>query len=162
MWFDQLNRVNKLTAAIALVTFSIVEVAHRALATHETISQEALALKTVLLVNNLFESVALCLQFFEDILGDLGLNWCAGTTEVIEITVEPIIDLLVKSVVFITDLLRGHARLLGLSLSGSAVLISTTDVNAVVACKTRISCIDISRQDTTNNVAQVGNVVDVG
>lgn len=106
--FDEFDSIDELTAAIALITFSIIEVTHRALTTNETISQEARALKTVLLVNNLLKSVALSLQFFENILCDFSLDWGTSAPKLIKVTIEPIVNLFVQSIVFIANLLGGH------------------------------------------------------
>jgi len=51
--------------------------------------------------------------------------------------------------------------LLSFGLSGSTVLISAANVDTVVAGETCIPCIDISRKYTADNVAQVGDIVDV-
>lgn len=55
---DQLNSVDEFAAAIALVTFGIREMAHRALASHKAIGQKALALQAELLVDHFLKSLA--------------------------------------------------------------------------------------------------------
>ena len=49
-----------------------------------------------------------------------------------------------------------------LSLSGSPVLISAADVDAVVASATAVAGVHISAQHAPNDVAQVGHIVDIG
>lgn len=162
MGIDKFCCVDKLTAPITLITFSIAIVAHGALTTHESISQEAFTLLAVLLIDNLFESVALSNDVIENVLSNLSLLGCAGATKTIEITIKPIIDFLVDRMVVITNLLASFAFLHRLGLCGSAVLVSTAHVDGIMAGKTRIPCKDISRKHTADNVSKVGHIVDVG
>ena len=51
--------------------------------------------------------------------------------------------------------------MLSFCLSSSTILISSANVDTVVASKTSVSSIDISRKYTADNVAQMGDVIDV-
>ena len=79
----------------------------------------------------------------EDILGNLSLLRCGGTPKFIKVTVEPLINLSVQGMIVITDLLTSLVRLARFGLSCCAVLISTTDVECVVAGKSAISGVDV-------------------
>ena len=49
-----------------------------------------------------------------------------------------------------------------LGFCGSAVFIGAADVDAVVSSAAAVACIHIGAQHTTNDVAQVRNIVDIG
>jgi len=80
---------------------------------------------------------------------------------VIEITVEPFVNGFVNGMVVITNFLGSLSFSQGLSFSGSTILIGTTDIQSVVTSETAPSGIDISTQDTANNISQVRNIIDV-
>ena len=82
--------------------------------------------------------------------------------KVVKVAIEPFIDLCVDSVVIVTDLLWGLVFLASFSFCGSSILICAADVNGVVASKPSKSCIHICGEYTSNNVAKVRHVVDIG
>lgn len=49
-----------------------------------------------------------------------------------------------------------------LGLCGGTVFVCATHINAVVASAAAVSCIYISTQHTPNDVAQMGNIVNIG
>lgn len=130
--------VDELTAAVTLVTFSVTVVAHRAFTFDKAICEEALTLNAVLLINNLLESFTLLDKSFEDILRNFSLLGSAGTTEAIEVTVKPIVDLFVDRVVVVTNLLTCFTLLHSFGLRGGTILICAADVDRVMAGKARI------------------------
>ena len=67
-----------------------------------------------------------------------------GATELVEVAIKPLIDFGVESMVMVTDLLRSLVLLASLGLSGSAVLVSSTDIESVVAGKTAVTSIHVS------------------
>lgn len=158
---DQFCSVDKLTAAVTLVTLSVTIVAHRALTADKTISEKALTLLAVLLINNLFESFALLENIFEDSLRNFSLLGGTGTTEAIEIAIKPIINLFVDCVVVVTNLLTRFTFFHSFGLRSGTVLICTTDVDRVVAGKARIPGENVSREHTSNDVTEVGHIVDI-
>lgn len=68
----------------------------------------------------------------------LGLMGCGGAAKVVKGDFEPLVDLGMDSVVLITDLLRCQPLLHGLCLCGSAVLISTAQVQRVPVAQTTV------------------------
>lgn len=141
---DQFCRVDKLTTAITLVTLCVTIVAHRAFTLNEAISQEALALFAVLLIDNFLEGFVFSDNIFEDSLRNFSLLGGGGTAKSVEVAVEPIVDLFMNGVVVIANLLASFALLHSFGLSCSAVLVSTAHVNSVVAGKTCIPGEDIA------------------
>lgn len=139
MRVDQFCSCDQFSATIALVTLCVTVVAHGALTTDKSISKEALTLLAVLLIDNLFKGLVFLHNCFEDILSDLGLLSSTGTTETIEITIEPIVDLFMDCVVVITNLLACFSFLHRFGLCGGTVLVSAANVDSVMACKTSIS-----------------------
>lgn len=49
-----------------------------------------------------------------------------------------------------------------LSLCGGTVFVCPTHIDAVVTSAAAVSCIHISTQHTPDNIAQMGNIVDIG
>lgn len=92
-----------------MVTLGIREVTEVAFTIDKAICKEALALETELLVNDLFIGVLIGHVLLEDILCDLSLPFSGSTAEVIEIAIKPFVNLLMDSMVVITDLLWGLA-----------------------------------------------------
>lgn len=129
---------------------------------HHSVGKGCLASLTVLLLNCVLISVTCLFQVVEDILRDLGLLRSGRASELVEVTVEPLVDLLVEGVVVVTDLLGGLALLAGFGLRGGSVLVGTTNIDDVVSSEAGEASVDISRQDTSDNVAKMGHVVDVG
>lgn len=144
MRVDQFGRIDQFATAITLVTLSVTVVAHGTFSAHKPISQKALTLLAVLLIDNFLEGFVLCYYVLKDCLGDLCLLRGAGATESIEVTIEPIVDLLVDLVIVVTDLLTGFTLLHSFGLSGGSILVSTTHVYRVVAGETCIPCEHIS------------------
>lgn len=66
-----------------------------------------------------------------------------------------------NSMVFVTNLLGGAIFFQGFSLGGGSVLVSAADVDSVVTAKTTVTSKDISTQNTSNDVAEMRDVIDV-
>lgn len=158
----QLVSVKQFTAAVALVALGVRVVAEVALTEDEAVGQEALALQAELLIDDLLVSVLIVDALGEDVLGDLGLPLGSGAAEVIEVTVEPLIDALVDGEVVIADLFRSLTLLKGLGLSRCTVLVSTAHIQGVVAGEAAIASEHISGEDATDDVTQMGYIVHIG
>ena len=117
--------------------------------------------QTVLLINHFLVSVLVIVNLLEDVLSNLSLVVSSGSSEVIKVTVKPFVDVLVDLIVVVTDFLGSLLLLDSLSLSCCAILISTTDVESVVAHESAISSKDICREHTPNDVTQVRHIVHV-
>ena len=135
---NELNSVDKLTASVALVALgvSVTTALEWASSTDHAICEGRCTCLTILLLNSIFIGIAGILQVVEDVLRNLSLFWCCGTAELVEVAIEPLVDLSMLLMVMITDLLRSLTLLTSLGLSGSAVLVGTTDVNCVVTSQT--------------------------
>lgn len=162
-WINELDSIDELAAAIALITLGIIEATALVMActSHHSISKWGLASLTVLLSKLIFKGVTLSTEVIKNILGNLCLLRRSGTAKLVKIAVEPLVDFGVKSVVMITDLLTRLTFLSGLGLSGCTILVGTADVNSVVASKTAVSGIHIGRENAADNVAQMRNVIDI-
>lgn len=158
-WFDELGGVDKFTTTVALVTFGIREMAHRAFSTNESVSKETLALKAELLIDYFLKSLASSINIIENILGDHGLLRCACAAKAIKVTIEPLVDLFMDCVVVVTNFFAALAFLHGFSLSGSSVLICATNIYCVVPSKACVSCKHVRWQNAPNNVSQMGYVI---
>ena len=102
------------------------------------------------------------MQVIKDVLGDLSLCWSSCSSKVIEVTVEPLVDFPVDGMVVVTNLSWSLVVCTSLCLSCSTILVSATHVDTVVANQTGKSSIDISRENTANDVSKMRHIVDVG
>ena len=161
-WLNQLNSVDKLAASIALISLSIWVVAQGALTLDKSVSKECLAFRAIVLLDHLLEGLALAVQVVENVLGYLSLLWGRGSTKVVEITVKPLVDCSMDGVILITDLLWCHIVLSCLGLGGCAVLISTANVDCIVACEAGKASIGIRGKDTANDVSKMWHIVHIG
>mmetsp|Transcript_27090 Transcript_27090/g.36887 ORF Transcript_27090/g.36887 Transcript_27090/m.36887 type:complete len:205 (-) Transcript_27090:669-1283(-) len=158
---NQLNSVHELSTAITLITTGIFIVAHIALTTNKSVGQKEFAFRAVLLFSIFLFGVTLLFQFVKNILSNLGLDRSSRTTKHVEVAVKPVIDFFVNLVVVVADFLRSFAFFHSLGYSCSSVFISTANINGVVSHQTGETSIYISRQNTSNNVTQMRNIVDV-
>ncbi len=144
LWLDKFNSVDEFATAVALISLCIVIMAHWALTSDESVSQESITLQTELLVNNLLKCFAFGMDAVENVLGDLGLLRCGSAAEVIEIAVKPIIDLLVDLVIIVADFFAGFSFFHCFGFRCSAVLVSAADVDGIVTNESAVSSEDIS------------------
>lgn len=99
-----------------------------ALTEDKPVGQETVAGRAILLVDHLFVSVASRFVAAENVLSDFCLPLSSSSSEVIEVTVEPLIDSLVDLMIVIADLFGSFALFKGLCLCSSSILISSTDI----------------------------------
>ena len=159
---NQIGGIQEFPALVTLVTTGIMVAAQRTCAGYEAIGKEHILLHIVELLDGLLICEFPVLKLVEDFMSDLGLPISGSAAEVIEVAVEPVIDLLVDGVVVVTDLLGGLTLLQGLDLGGSAVLVCPADVQSVVAHQAAIACEDIGGEDTADDVSQVRDIIDIG
>ena len=160
---DQFNGIYKLAAAVALVTLGIAVAAtlQRAAALDHTISQWRVARIAVLLLQFVFVGVTLLHQVVEYVLRNLCLLFCCSSAKIVEITVEPFVNLCVFRMVKVANLLTSFACLAGLGLCGRAIFIRATDVDGIMSSESRKSSIDVSRENTSNDIAKMRHIVHV-
>lgn len=82
-----------------------------------------------------------------------------SSTKIIESYIKPFINFFVNGMVIVTDLLRSFFLLQCFDLCGSAVLISTTYVEYVIALQSFESCIYICGEYTADYIPQMRYVV---
>ena len=97
----------------------------------------------------------------KNVLGNLSLLGGGGAAEVVKVAVEPVIDLLVDLVVMVADFFAGFTFFHGFGFGRGAVLVSAAYVNGVVANKAAVASEDIGRKHTSDDVAEMRNVVHV-
>lgn len=159
---NQIGRIQQFTAAVTLVTSSVIILAMGAGTQDESISQKSIACEAFGLLKSIFEGKALRVEGIEYALADFSLLRGTCLSPIIKIDVEPVVNLGVESVIEVTNLLG--CLLFGKSLcfSGSTILVSTTNVDSIVASESGPSGINITTQDATNQVTKMGDIVDVG
>ena len=97
----------------------------------------------------------------EYVLRNLCLLFCSSSAKIVEITVEPLVNLCVFRMVKVANLLACFACLAGFRLCRRAILIRATDVDGIMTSESRKSGIDVSREDTSNDIAKMRHIVDV-
>ena len=95
-------------------------------------------------------SVCKCVKYTStsgrgQILHILSLLMRCRATKVVKVDVEPLVDLCVEFVVFVTDLFRRHSLLQCLGFRRGAVLIGATDVQNIVVSQS-------TKPETSNKV----------
>ena len=114
------------------------------------------------LVHARLGGVAALVQVPEYLLSNLGLLLGRGPAKLVEADAKPVVDLCVQRVVLVANLLRGKTLLDSLRLCRGAVLVCPAHEEDVVATEAGKPRIDVGRQDTAYDVAEVRHVVDVG
>ena len=84
-----------------------------------------------------------------------------GSAKEIKVDLEPLVDAGVDGVVLIADLLRCQVLLSGLVFRGRAVLVRPADEQQVPASQATVPGEDVRTQDASDDVTQMGDVVDV-
>jgi hypothetical protein len=110
----------------------------------------------------LFQNFAIFLDVEEYLLADFGVPVGASSAEIIKTDIKPFIDIFMDRVVKITDLFRCFILLESLHLGCRSVLIGSTYIEGIISLKSFKSGKDISGKDTTNDIPQMWNIVDVG
>ena len=160
---NQFDGIYKLAAAVTLVTLGIAVAAtfKRAATLDHTISQWRVACVAVLLLQLVFVGVSLLHQVVEYVLRNLCLLFCCSSAKIVEITVEPFVNLRVLRMVKVANLLTSFACLAGLGLGGCAIFIRATDVDGIMTSESRKSGIDVGREDTSDDIAKMRHIVHV-
>lgn len=163
MGIHEFGRVNELSTSIALISFcsSSSTTSIMACSINKSISQEGVTSKTELLISNLFHSSLFTVNIVENILSDFSVLFGRCASKEVEVTIKPIVNAFMNSVVVVTNLFAGLLFFLSLLLSSSAILISTTNVDNVVSSLSEVTSRHISGQNASNNVTQVRYVVDI-
>lgn len=162
LWVDQVNCIEKLSTLVTLITSCVVISTERACSRHESICQESLCFSIIELLNCLFIcEVVILVKSVEYVLSDLGLPLGGCATELIKVAVKPVVYLLVNDMVVVTDLLGSLLFFKSLHLGGCAVLVSTADVQSIVAHKSAVASENIGTQHTPDDVTQMGYVIHI-
>ena len=157
---DQLGRVQKGLAAVALVSSCIRASAVRAGSLDKAVCEEAVALGAVELLGLFLRDVSVGIAALEDVLDDLGLLRGRCASEVVEIDVEPLVDFPVDGMVMVAELTRSHAFLGGSGLGCGSVLVRAADIKGVIPSQAAESGENIGREDLCQ-VPQMRDVVHI-
>ena len=157
LWFDKLCRIQEGSTLITLVSPSPFISAVRTSSGHISICKESLALWAVELLRLFFCYISMVVHFGEDVLDDLSLERSAGTSEVVEGDVEPLVDVTMDSVVMVTELSWGYSLLKGSCLTGCTIFICSADIECLISTGAAETCKNIG----TENLCQVSKVRNV-
>jgi hypothetical protein len=84
------------------------------------------------------------MNIIENVLSNLCVFFSGCASEDVEIDVKPIINFLVNCMIVITDFPRGLSLLCCSSFGSGSILISSTNINDVVANLSEITCRHVS------------------
>ena len=84
-------------------------------------------------------------------LHSLSLLCCAGFPKVVELNVEPLVDLTVDGMVLGADLLGSKPLLQGFCLSGRSILVCATNIKDVVVAKPAVPEVDRKKEFIHNS-----------
>lgn len=85
-----------------------------------------------------------------------------GSAKVIELNVEPFVNLCVKFMIFLTDLFRSGFLLQSFDLSRSPILICATNEHHIIPSHSTIPGIAIRTQNAADDVTKMRSVVHIG
>ena len=157
--FYQIWCINQFATPITLITLCIIIVTHWAFTTNVAVCKEAVALRTIKLINHFFKSFFVLIDIFKNVLSNLCVNRSRCSSKSIEITIEPVINLFVYYKVFIADLTRCLSFLLSFGLSCCTVFICSANIYRIMSRQSTKPCIDISRKYTSNDVTKMWHVI---
>lgn len=132
LWINKLSCIYQFTASVTLITLCIWEVAKWTFTFNKSVSKKSTALYAELLIDYFFKRLSSLIDVIKYILSDNCLFWGCRSTEVIEITIKPIVYLFMNSIVVVTNFLTSFTFLLGLSFCRSAILVSTTNIDCIM------------------------------
>lgn len=101
-------------------------------------------------------------KLLENVLHNLRLLIGWRSAEDVKVDSEPVVDPLVKGVVLGAKVGGRETFLESLGLGSGTVLVGTADVDGVEASGSAVASKHVGREDTANDVTQMGDVVDVG
>jgi hypothetical protein len=90
-------------------------------------------MRTELLFHNFLIGVTILMQLEKNILSNHSLLLSSGSTKVIKIAIEPIVNLFMDLIVVITNFFWSFLFLDGFSFSGCSILICTANIDTIVA-----------------------------
>ena len=133
---DQFGRIQERLAGIALISAGSCGTALRTDSLDEPVCKESLVMFTVELLDLRFPDISRCIDLPEDILDDLGLHRTAGAAEMIEIDLEPSVDIPVDRMIPVAQRTRLHAFLESPRLTCRPILVGTANVERLIAFQT--------------------------
>ncbi len=91
---DEIDCINQFTATITLISFGVSEATtfKRAATTDHSIGKWRVATLAELLINVVLISVTLRLKVVKDILSDFSLLGCRGSSKIVEVAIEPLVN----------------------------------------------------------------------
>ncbi|KAI6775512.1 hypothetical protein HG530_002270 [Fusarium avenaceum] len=159
-----LEGVDKATTSIALITTSTEVVADATFSLDETVCKELamVRMRTERLSSLALLNVVVLPKLLENVLHNLRLLIGWRSAEDVKVDSEPVVDPLVKGVVLGAKVGGRETFLESLGLGSGTVLVGTADVDGVEASGSAVASKHVGREDTANDVTQMGDVVDVG
>ncbi len=159
----QLNGIDQLSTCVTLISLSIVclTLRIRASSIDKPISQELITSLTLQLLYLILICELILLTSLENALRDVGLLLSGCSPKVFEVTIEPLIYLLMNSIIMIAYLLTCLPFLLCFRLSCSSILISPTNIHSIMPSQSAVSGKDICREHTPNNVPKMRHIVNI-
>jgi len=103
---DEFSSCHQFTASIALITLGVGTTAKRTLSSNQSISQEPVTGLTELLINNLLIGELVSMNLLEYVLSYGSLLFSSSSAKVIEVAIEPFVDLGVNLEIVVTHFLR--------------------------------------------------------
>ena len=184
--FYQFERIEEVTARVALVAARVVITATRTCALDEAVRQEGLVVVAEGLDRGALLEVVVVPQLGEDVLDDLRVVFRRCSTEVVTVMthsqwtnvgqgsrqscrgygalqrqVEPVVNILVLDEEAVAKLLWRDTLLQGSRFCCRTVLVGTADVKRRVAALSAVTREAVGREGRAYNIAQVRYVVDV-
>ena len=140
----EIERVEKVSALVALVAPRVLVATERTLALDESVGQESLVLLAVRLDRRSLLKEAVLVKLGKDVLSDFRLLVGRGPAKDVEANVEPFVDLGVQLVVLVAQLFRCALFFDSLGLGGSSVLVGAANEEGGKAASLAVSATRLS------------------
>ena len=159
---DQVGRIERRAALLALVAIGAVVAALGAGTGDVTVSEEGLSLLVVVLLRSSLRELTLIVQCAEELRRCLSVGGRGCTRVDVERHTQTLERRFDYVVILIDDVLRRNALFSRLDCDGHTVLIATADRDHILAALTQITNIDIRRHINARQVADMHGTIGVG
>lgn len=154
--------VEEFLTFITLISSCVLITAKWTRTTNKPISQKEIAFFAVALGHLFFFNSVFLLDVQKDILTNLSVPFCGCSSKVVKSNIEPLINIWVDFMIIITNFSWSLFLFQSFNFGGRAILISTTNVQDIWSLESLVSCVNIGRKDTANDITQVRYVIYIG
>jgi hypothetical protein len=153
--------VKELAAVFTLVPARVCGAAVGTETPDIAVCEKTAAVLAVELFNFAFHNKASFIQFFENVLGNLGVYLCRSASESIKGNMKPAVNIIVDCEITITEFPGTYAFLGGPGFSGGTVFIGATHIQGLATAESAKTGKHVGGKNL-DQVSQMGDIVHIG